>query len=127
MGTRGLVVVKYENKYYQRYNHMDSYPQELGKKLVNEMKVLAELDLTNEEYKEFILHVASDNLTKITIDEPANDIMIEWIYLVDVETKTLKVIGGYYIPTYEINDLIKNADWIEEFDEQNEVEYKKKM
>ena len=69
MGTRGLVVVKYENKYYQRYNHMDSYPQELGKKLVNQMKELTELYLTNEEYKEFILEVASDKLTKITIEK----------------------------------------------------------
>jgi hypothetical protein len=37
MGTRGLFGFYYKNKYYMVYNHMDSYPDYLGKMLVAEI------------------------------------------------------------------------------------------
>ena len=40
MGTRGLYVFRYTNKWYVFYNHCDSYPEGLGQKIVNELKTL---------------------------------------------------------------------------------------
>ena len=38
MGTRGLFGFKYHGKYYLVYNHHDSYPDGLGKELIEEIK-----------------------------------------------------------------------------------------
>jgi hypothetical protein len=37
MGTRGLFGFYYKNKFYVVYNHLDSYPEHLGKLLVEEI------------------------------------------------------------------------------------------
>lgn len=38
MGSRGLFGFYYQNKYYVVYNHFDSYPEGLGKQIVDEIK-----------------------------------------------------------------------------------------
>jgi hypothetical protein len=47
MGTRGLYVFKYKGFHYIFYNHWDSYPEWLGKKIVEELKYL-KLDRVRE-------------------------------------------------------------------------------
>lgn len=45
MGTRGIFGFRYKGKYYVCYNHFDSYPSELAKNLIEEIK--SEKSLTN--------------------------------------------------------------------------------
>jgi len=34
MGTRGYVALRFRGRYYIFYNHFDSYPENLGEKLI---------------------------------------------------------------------------------------------
>lgn len=40
MGTRGLYIFRYKNKWYVFYNHFDSYPEGLGESIVAELKTI---------------------------------------------------------------------------------------
>lgn len=42
MGTRGYFGFYFKGKYYLIYNHSDSYPAELGKNLVEQIKKFPE-------------------------------------------------------------------------------------
>jgi hypothetical protein len=107
MGTRGYIVVKYNKRYYCRYNHSDSYPEKLGEELVEKIKNDSRLITNNkEQYKENILSVASSNYTEISTDKPQTTHTIEWVYLVDLEDMTLEIIGGYYQPIYKIENIL---------------------
>lgn len=44
MGTRGVFGFYYKGKYYVVYNHYDSYPEGLGKDLIDELKHAIALD-----------------------------------------------------------------------------------
>lgn len=107
MGTRGYIVVKYNDKYYVRYNHMDSYPEYLGKKIVSMMRTLHEDNVKGEQYKENILSVASDSLTNIEEEKPETTLTIEWIYIIDLQEMTFEIKGGYHEPSYKIQDLVE--------------------
>lgn len=121
MGTIGLVVVKYNKKYYSRYNHMDSYPEHLGKEIVNKFQELDYLDsVDKEQYKEHILAVASDKLTEISEKEPETTLMIEWVYIIDLEKMTFSIKGGYYQPEYTINETIPEYEEDSDYDYENE-------
>ena len=45
MGTRGLIIVRFNRRYYARYNHSDSYFEALGSWIV------AEIPTDPEEYR----------------------------------------------------------------------------
>lgn len=112
MGTRGYITVKYNKKYYTRYNGMDSYPEDLGKKIVDHLEYLKwhHPDIDKEQYKEYILSVVKDNCTEISEKEPETTHMIEWIYVVDVDEMTFSIKGGYYEPVYKIKQLLQEED-----------------
>lgn len=125
MGTRGLVVVKYNKKYYSRYNHMDSYPSDLGSKVVDTLEETSQdSNMDREQMKEHILAVASDNLTEITKEEPETTHMITWIYLVDMDEEkiTLSIKGGYYEPTYTLEELFEEFEEFEEDEPESDTE-----
>jgi hypothetical protein len=45
MGTRGLLFIRWEGRYYVYYNHYDSYPEGLGEAIVENIPI------TPEEYQ----------------------------------------------------------------------------
>ena len=57
MGTRGLYVFRYKNKWYVFYNHFDSYPDWLGQKIVADLQTV---DL--EKVKEFLLRITKEDI-----------------------------------------------------------------
>jgi hypothetical protein len=48
MGTRGTITFIFNGKKIKVYNHWDSYPEGLGRKIVKELKVLLESRLIEE-------------------------------------------------------------------------------
>ncbi|KID95143.1 F-box domain-containing protein, partial [Metarhizium majus ARSEF 297] len=48
MGTRGLIIVRFNRRYYARYNHLDSYFEALGSWIV------AEIPTDSEEYRAWL-------------------------------------------------------------------------
>lgn len=94
MGTRGFIVVKFNNKYYKIYNHFDSYPSELGRKVIDFLKKLK--DNNELEQNEECLHKIIEYFVMICkneVEEGDTDlnIMIEWIYKIDLDQLLLIV------------------------------------
>lgn len=124
MGTRGYIVVKFENRYYMIYNHFDSYPSNLGVKVVSiirEEQLNNNLDCLNNVIQQFKEQVyITDNKNDIE-----NDLFIEWVYIIDLDENTLKITGGYYKPTYTFEEIKKwesDSDWVELFNKENNKE-----
>lgn len=116
MGTRGFVVIKINNKYYAYYNHYDSYPSNLGEKIINELK-----EINYSEYKEKLKKLEGSkkkqdwcnledildknllcNLVPGAEDDPEDstynpiqnlycDIFIEYIYKIDLDNDELEM------------------------------------
>ena len=61
MGTRGLRIVRFRGRYFLYWNQYDSYPEGLGKKLVDQVPT----DL--EQYKSLLscLLLSSDGMVSI--------------------------------------------------------------
>jgi len=118
MGTRGYIVVKYKGKYYYVYNHFDSYPSNLGKKIVNMIKQREVVK--SKSYVYYILQDYKIGDLKITKNE--KDVQpgggIEWVYIVNLDEMIFEILGGYYKPKYDFNKI--DEDWFEKFDEVND-------
>lgn len=56
MGTRGLYIFRYKNKWYVFYNHWDSYPCGLGTDIIKELKTI-----DFERVKELLILITKDN------------------------------------------------------------------
>ncbi|KAJ6497416.1 hypothetical protein C8R45DRAFT_982834 [Mycena sanguinolenta] len=110
MGTRGYRVYRHNGYYHVHYNHWDSYPEGLG------VKVAAEIPHNPEAYKEWLerLRKSLDELEKnqsetnyesnyfITQERPANDIMIEWVYEIDLDHEVFLVDAN---PLFALNNM----------------------
>lgn len=129
MGTRGYIVVKIDKKYYTVYNHCDSYPENLGSKIINKIKnsiVVKTVDFA-------VKFLSSLSTYKFFIEktEPECDIQIEWVYIIDLNEMTIKIKGGFYKPIYKITDFDDDTfynNWLDNFLFKNDelyIEYKK--
>lgn len=111
MGTRGYYVFKYNGIYYVFYNHFDSYYGGLGEDIVTELRKLtkedydeikgalekiSERDMDEEDswggsstfqgMKEAALHPEKYALQYVGENKPENDLFIEYIYMVNLDT-----------------------------------------
>lgn len=111
MGTRGYFGFFYKGKYYLIYNHYDSYPSYLGKKLVEEIKkAIADGSFGTwiEMFKQLKFYNSYEELSRIDSDKIeqsyinilkegymvnngdknklTNDIFIEHSYVLDFDT-----------------------------------------
>lgn len=116
MSTRSIIVLTGKNKTIRVYKHCDGYPtgnlpviadaiKALGGNMKGAVKTVSKklgIELTPDSLAEKILEVAElerDNLEE-TFDGPLKPKMLgnqgdlEWIYVVDVDAKTLNVYGG---------------------------------
>lgn len=130
MGTRGYIVIQFENIYYCIYNQFDSYPSHLGKKIIEVLEM--------EEIKknlDYVCYIINSFLTRnepiinrrqlyiynrqqLFYDEIMSDIWVEWIYTINLDNETFSFKGGYYEPTYPLNDIPPN--WFEKFEIEND-------
>ena len=115
MGTRGYIVIKFQNKYYRIYNHWDSYPDGLGVNVVNAVKT-RKIEKT-KECVDYIINKFLTNQDNLDITEDVryivNDVFIEWVYIIDIDNDTFSFTGGKYNPVYCLNEI--PDDWLEKF------------
>lgn len=140
MGTRGTIIFYYQGVYYSMYNHMDSYPQWLGVRLVKFLdSTLWKINLNHDMVYHLLytfnlqlqveLQVEQDkknfSLPMVFTDKvfPTLSPNIEWMYIYNCEEKTLKINGGYFEPTYILSELAENENWVKEFDTENDRLY----
>ncbi|PCH42212.1 hypothetical protein WOLCODRAFT_137765 [Wolfiporia cocos MD-104 SS10] len=103
MGTRGYKVTRHKNRYVYIYNHLDSYPSGLG------VKILEEIPTDPAEFQQWLndlrtwaeeCFAAWDNASakereemteSVSWEQPANDIMIQWVYELDLDNLVFHV------------------------------------
>lgn len=118
MSTRSIIVVTSKSKTVRVYKHSDGYPtgnlpviaeaiQSLGASLKGAVKKVSKklgIEVTPDSLAQAILKVAEldpSNLEE-SFDAPLTPKMLggqqdlEWIYVVDVDAKTVNVYGGGY-------------------------------
>ncbi|KAJ6488273.1 hypothetical protein C8R47DRAFT_511968 [Mycena vitilis] len=121
MGTRGYRAYRHKGYYHVRYNHYDSYPDGLG------VQVAAEIPRDPEAYKRW-LEVLRENLDRdyennkdgvdsddggdyfITKTQPTNDIMIEWVYEIDLDHEVFLVDAN---PLFALNNMPTSEGFLE--------------
>lgn len=91
---------------------MDSYPQELGKKIIQVLLHVSKAKLLEQEkieiaYKLWKFSGGEDLHISKNPDDIETTHMIEWVYVVDLNEMTFKINGGYYKPVYDIVNFKK--------------------
>jgi hypothetical protein len=93
MGCRGYKIYRHRAHYYIYFNQYDSYPDDLGLKVLHEIP----RKVSKEEFKEWLRKTReyvyaqrdsialSDPANYVSDDAPVNDLFIEWIYEIDLD------------------------------------------
>lgn len=131
MGTHGYYVFKYKGKYYQFYNHYDSYPTGLGALIVEELNKFTDkkydmliklLDnISNNEYMNVKqgfhykgLIEALNNYTEldmhITDTEPSTDTHIKYVYIINIDSNIFTAKSQQFRNNYDLHNIPIN--WI---------------
>ncbi|KAJ7252429.1 hypothetical protein B0H12DRAFT_619633 [Mycena haematopus] len=110
MGTRGYRVYRHKGYYHVHYNHWDSYPAGYG------IEVAAEVPRDPKEYKEWLERLRKSleeqfeakyklgtmGSDYITEEQPLNDIMIQWVYELDLDHEVFLVDAN---PLFPLNNM----------------------
>ena len=103
MGTRGFIIVKFRHVYYKIYNHWDSYPTGLGKKVIDFLQRLK--DHNELVQTEACLHTIIQNFVRneeVVEEDGHVDIMIEWVYKIDLDQLLLIVESWNKVETFNL-------------------------
>lgn len=106
MGTRGFIIIKFLNKYYKIYNHWDSYPSGHGKKVIDFLQKLKdnnELNQNEECLNTIIQYFVSICKNEVIEEDGHLDIMIEWIYKIDLDQLLLTVENWNGLQTFNLS------------------------
>ncbi|KAF2110453.1 hypothetical protein BDV96DRAFT_584025 [Lophiotrema nucula] len=138
MGTRGFYVYRWHGRYYVYYNHWDSYPSGLGKTLLSMIPKDPEeykkwLEQKRAEYSEIeqkfdeqvftVVNPFEANSTSAagvedvemmpSFSEPANDLWIEYIYIINLDREIFSVNGSSHFKLSSVpgdfDDLLDDA------------------
>ncbi|KAG1729436.1 hypothetical protein EDB19DRAFT_1743456 [Suillus lakei] len=115
MGTRGYYVYRYRHMYFTYYNHWDSYPSNLGVRMIKFMRLPNAIAMKREGVDEILDEregspdESDDNLT-ISSRRPQNDLIIEWIYEIDLDRNIFHING---IPFFDLECLPDESAFIE--------------
>ncbi|KAG1749708.1 uncharacterized protein EDB91DRAFT_1078724 [Suillus paluster] len=120
MGTRGYYVLRYRNFYFAKYNHHDSYPEGFGLEVLRAIRQSNALATQRQMLGEMLdkLESTSESISDDSnpIDgtpsrrRPINDIMIEWIYEVDLDHNIFHING---MPFFSLECLPDDDDFLE--------------
>ncbi|KAG1729435.1 hypothetical protein EDB19DRAFT_1856725 [Suillus lakei] len=123
MGTRGYYVYRYRNIYFAYYNHCDSYPDVLGVDMVQSMRSPRAITKKREELKRILDQRKdsrkSDGFT-ISSRRPQNNLMIEWIYEIDLDRNIFHING---IPFFNLECLPDEDTFVKYIPEQHYDNY----
>lgn len=106
--TRAYYIIKHEKIYYTFYNYFESYPEELGQNLVNNIQkndikkwaVIKMYEISNEKNREnFISDI-----------RPKNDKYIKWIYVIDLDNNKFEIETEKIYIKYNLNSIPSN--WV---------------
>ena len=122
MGTRGFIIIKFNNKYYAIYNPYDSYPSELGKKIIEYLMKLIEVNvLTNTQHcldlmieyftKEYKDKENFDYYYSVEDNCEMKNFDCQWMYTIDLEKKLFTIKGYDLSPLYAKYSLIKDHEF----------------
>ena len=116
MGTKGYIVIKFNNRYYKIYNHFDSYPSNLGVIVIDFIKKLkenGELEQSEECFNTIMDFCKKIDNEKVNEGDAELDVFIQWIYKIDMDLMLL-IIKNYRInKVYNIHYISDN--WLDEF------------
>lgn len=117
MGTRGFIIIKFNNKYYAIYNPYDSYPSCLGQKVIEYVKSLIqnnELHNTEECLETMLEYFTQYTKEDYTVIEDSNELKYldgEWIYTIDPSKMLLTIKGNGFYPYCIKYSLIKDNEF----------------
>lgn len=100
MGTRGIITIKYNNKYYQIYNHYDSYGSALGVNLIKEISK-AYQNNTYQQWTNLLLQCTIKSESSHTLSESEKEILYKCTGSIE------KTLLSKFIYTVESNLSIK--------------------
>ena len=124
MGTRGFIVIKFNGKYYSIYNPYDSYPNCLGKTIVEYLIKLIEVNVLSNT--QFCLNLMIEHFTKKQKDKEGTNIEdyyeihdncemrdfdCEWMYIIDLETMLFTIKGYMLCPLHAKYSLTKDHEF----------------
>jgi hypothetical protein len=133
-GTNGYYIFKFNEKYYTFLNVYDSYPEWLGRKLVDELRQMGDAEFDRIKVLLEILNPIKYNCSESTNftslmetlehprkytfwileSEPPTDIFVEYIYIIDLDKEIFKInhyhiLNGIDIVKYKLKEI--PADW----------------
>jgi hypothetical protein len=122
MGTRGYIIIKFNNKYYAIYNPYDSYPSCLGQKVIEYLKTLiqknelSDTEMCLNTIIEYFFEELKLEKYRIKIEEYSTienyDVLDgEWFYIVDLKKMLLIIKGNGFYPYYIKYSLIKDNEF----------------
>ena len=120
MGTRGYIVIKFNNKYYAIYIPYDSYFSHLGTIIIEYLKkLIQENELNNTEnclniMIEYFTHKYKKLEESYTIENNSVELEYfdaEWIYTIDLEKLLLTIKGCDFHPYFVKYSLIKDNEF----------------
>lgn len=94
MGTGGYIIYRYKSRYYVHFNQLDSYPSVFGLEVRNKIPsgtsfetwVERMRESLVEEYNQWVENGRQNSYEYFIADkQPSNDLMIEWIYEIDLD------------------------------------------
>jgi hypothetical protein len=132
--TNGYTIFKFNEKYYTFLNVYDSYPEWLGRKIVDELRQMGDADFDRLKVLLEILNPIKYNCSETTnfislietLEKPCNytfwileseppaDLFVEYIYILDLDKEIFKIkhyhmINGVDIVKYKLKEI--PADW----------------
>ncbi|KAG1845504.1 hypothetical protein DFJ58DRAFT_800875 [Suillus subalutaceus] len=121
MGTRGYYVLRYRNLYFAQYHHRDSYPDGLGVKALQSMQYPSAITTHRQVLGEILDGLESPSLYLVLIEggedllPPSRvrleiDIMIEWVYEIDLDRNIFHING---MPFFSLECLPDDEDFIQ--------------
>ena len=115
MGTKGYIVIKFQNKYYAIYSHFDSYPSYLGDRvdyIIKKLKQAKIFGQSEECLKNLIDYFTGINHQPVEDGDVELDVFIQWIYNIDLDTMLLTIKNEKINKVYNILEL--NEKWLDE-------------
>lgn len=108
MGTRGYYVFKFQGVYYVIYNHYDSYPSGLGETITYHLR--ATWSRMSDAQVLAYLHsqLLDSTIEFVTETLPHTTLFIEWIYIIDLDARVLKVCDSGHMFTIKFSHFIAN-------------------